>query len=278
VADEHPAEAETPAAPSPWTTLGAVLVPYAVALVAAELLLVLAVLTNDPEYLLLGLLLDVSLVLVLVVHASLVAPKDERLAAFLGALVLAPIVRVASMSTPFLPFTIIQWLAIISLPLLFAALAVMHGQGLRPRDVYLALGARRAVVANVGLGAFGLVLGFVEYQILLPEPWIDTFTPANLLLAGFVVFLATGLAEELIFRGVLLRTGIRLLGVGKALLYITVVFTALHIGFLSPLDLLFVFFAGLFFGLAVLATGSMWGAVAAHTLANVMLYLVMPFV
>ncbi len=255
----------------------ALLVDYLVVLVGAEFLLVLASATNDSTLSVLSLLIDAALVLFLSVWASLSASKDEALAAFLGALTLPPLLRVVSLATPFAPFTTIQWLAIVGIPLLLAAAAVMRALGLRPRDVFLGVGDHRYLPVNIALIVFGFGVGFLEYRILRPDPWIAAPSQGALALAIFAVFLTTGLAEELIFRGILLRVGIRFLGQRGALLYVTLVFSVFHIGFMSIPDFLLVLFSGLVFGVVVLLSKSLWGAIGAHTVANVALYLILPF-
>jgi len=55
------------------------------------------------------------------------------------------------------------------------------------------------------------------------------------------------------------------------------VFAVLHIGLWSPVGLLFVFLSGLLFGMVVLATKGLWGAALAHAVANVAVYLILPF-
>jgi membrane protease YdiL (CAAX protease family) len=68
-----------------------------------------------------------------------------------------------------------------------------------------------------------------------------------------------------------------LLGNRRGILFVTLVFTAMHIFFRNPLDLTFVFFVGLFFALVVVKTKNLWGAIMSHTLGNVVLYLIAPF-
>jgi membrane protease YdiL (CAAX protease family) len=51
----------------------------------------------------------------------------------------------------------------------------------------------------------------------------------------------------------------------------------MHIFFRNGYDLTFVFFVGLFYAIAVVKTKSLWGAIMSHTLGNVVLYLIAPF-
>lgn len=245
---------------------------------AAELSLVVGSLTTNPAWYSIGIVTDLSLIAVLLAQATQLRTKNPPLSSFLLALVLCPIVRVASLSAPFAPFPPLTFLLIVAFALLLGVASVAVALRLSPADLYLRIGSPTSLVTNIAIGLGGLGLGFVEFVILRPVPWIGTLTLGNLAFAAFVVFLSTGIAEELIFRGAIMRTAERLLGANRGLLIATVVFSILHIGFLSPLDLAFVFVAGLYFGVAVQKTGSLYGAILAHTLANTMLYLVLPFV
>ena len=58
----------------------------------------------------------------------------------------------------------------------------------------------------------------------------------------------------------------------------TATFASLHIFFLNGRDLVFAFGVGLFYGFIVLKTRNLWGVILSHSLGNVILYLVAPFV
>src|SRR5947208_1249907 len=129
------------------------------------------------------------------------------------------------------------------------------------------------------LAYLGLVT-LAEVFIAIPGPAspVDVpFQPIGLSMHILVVFLATGLSEELIFRGILLRRAVEALGGRSGLLYVTAIFASLHIFFLSGFDLLFVFGVGLFYGFVALKTKNLWGVILSHCLGNVILYLVAPF-
>src|SRR5206468_3641420 len=76
---------------------------------------------------------------------------------------------------------------------------------------------------------------------------------------GLVISLATGLSEELIFRGILLKRAVEALDERYGLLYVTAIFASLHLYFLSATDMAFVFAVGLFYGFVVLNTKNLWG-------------------
>ncbi len=167
---------------------------------------------------------------------------------------------------------------LLSLPLLLVPLSLARLLGmdrgtlgfghLTPTDLLL-----QTLVAGAGI-----LLGFVEFAILRPEvPWIPSPAPEHFFPAALAVSLSSGLAEELIFRGILLRQFMGVLRPQTSLLLVTGLFTVMHLGFLSPLDLAFVFAVGLLLAMVVLNTGRLHGVVACHSLANVTLYLVAPF-
>ena len=82
--------------------------------------------------------------------------------------------------------------------------------------------------------------------------------------------------EELIFRGVLQHTAVesfRWWGV----VYVSLLFAVLHVGFLSWLDVIFVFGVALFFGWVVKKTGSLLGVTLSHGITNIVLFLIVPF-
>ena len=86
-----------------------------------------------------------------------------------------------------------------------------------------------------------------------------------------------GFVEEFIFRGVLQRTAVAVFGSWWGIIYVSLLFAVLHMGFLSLIDVVFVFFVALFFGWVVKKTGSLFGVALAHGITNILLYLVVPF-
>jgi membrane protease YdiL (CAAX protease family) len=283
------AAATTPApVASPRRSRWTYLLAYLAAVILAEILI--AIPGNNPlvdrPFQPVGLGLHILLVFTLMFASVFLQARDAVLAPLLVAASLASLVRVFSLAVPRFPFfglavtnplNTIPWLALVSVPLLVAIVAVSYVQRLRPRD--LGLGIRRwQEIPLQGLIALtGIPLGLLEYAILKPTAWIPADTVGAIAVGGLVIFLATGLSEELIFRGILLKRAVEALGERSGLLYVTALFASLHIFFLSASDLVFVFAVGLFYGFVVLNTKNLWGAILSHSLGNVMLYLVAPF-
>jgi hypothetical protein len=97
----------------------------------------------------------------------------------------------------------------------------------------------------------------------------------DLILAALSLAIFTGFMEEIIFRGLL--QSMAGLALGRwGLLYVALLFGALHIGYLSVADVVFVTAVGVAFGLVVRWSGSILGVTLAHGLTNITLFLVMP--
>ena len=228
-----------------------------------------------------GLTLHILLVFALLFHAVTIQDKDTEVSVFLMALSLAPLIRIFSLSMPRFwgtaPTDTLPWLAVVGIPLLTAAAAVAYVQQLHPWLLGLGMGSWRDLAVQLGIGLTGIPLGFVEYAILREQAWVLKDTLVPVLLGGIVIFFSTGLAEELIFRGILLRRALEVLGRWTGVFFVTLVFTAMHIYFRNASDLAFVFLVGLFYAVAVVKTKNLWGAIMSHTLGNVILYLIAPF-
>src|SRR5213594_5259870 len=275
----------TPAMPaSRWPYLLA----YLAAVIAAEVLIAIPGATPlERPFQSIGLGIHILLVFTLMFLSVIIQPKDATLAPLLVAASLASLVRVFSLAVPRYPFfetpatkplNTIPWLALVSVPLLVSVAAVAYVQRLRPRDLGLAVRSWPEVVQQSAIALTGIPLGLVEFFILRPpDAWIATLTFSSLVLGGIVIFFATGFSEELIFRAILLKRAVEGLGTRGGLLYVTAIFASLHIFFLNGVDLVFVFAVGLFYGLIVLKTRNLWGVILSHSLGNVILYLVAPF-
>lgn len=239
---------------------------------------------NAGPYQEVGLTIHILIVFALLFHAVLAQERDRVLSLLLVALSLAPLIRVFSLSVPHYPppppgdpdLYILDYLGLVSLPLLSAVGAVIFVQGLRLADLGLGLHDLHEIPYQAMIGISGLPLGLVEYAILRPTEWQYGVVPGGFVTAVVIIILATGLSEELIFRGVLLRRATEALGRRPGILFVTIVFASLHIYFRNPVDLAFVFLVGLFFALVVVRTKSLWGATMSHSLGNVVLYLVAP--
>jgi membrane protease YdiL (CAAX protease family) len=240
---------------------------YLAAIAAAELLTALI----HPVW---GMLAHVSILAALLIHANLT--DDEAQRALLQSLAIAPIIRIVSLGMPMSRFPG-QWpYAIAAVPLLAATLVVIRGLSLDRSQLGLRLPRRRHWPITVAVAVSGLVIGRLEYELLNPEAIISDTGVAAIVSASIVLMLATGLVEELIFRGVLQATTTAALGTMSGIAYTSVLFGLLHIGHLSAPDVFFVSLVAVYFAWITRLTGSLVGVTLAHGLTNIALFIIFP--
>lgn len=224
-----------------------------------------------------GLGLHLLILLLLLAHAArrLDAVDSRNRHRLWASLALVPLVRVVSLTLPLSRFPPVYWFLFTSIPLFAAAVLVMRLLSLSWAEVGL---HRRGLPQQLAVALLGLAFGYVEYLILRPEPLIAEWTWRQFWWPALILLISTGLLEELIFRGIAQGAAVAALGPAPGVVYVALLFAALHIGYRSPADLLFVLGVGLLFGWIVLRTRSIVGVTLAHGLTNVTLFLIMPFV
>jgi membrane protease YdiL (CAAX protease family) len=255
---------EAPARPGLSRFAVVVLPAYAAAIAAAEMLTALA----DARW---GVGMHVVILWTLLLHFA--AAKEVSEGKALLALCLAPLIRILSLGMPLEDVDLVYWFLITGVPMIVAAFLVARTVGLTRHDLALTV---RDVRAQLAIGALGAAVGIVEYFILKPDPLIDELTWQQAWWPALILLVATGFGEELVFRGVMQSATGDVLG-NAAVLYVAVVFAVLHVGYKSAADVAFVFLVGLFFGWAVVRTRSLLGVTLCHGIANVALYVIVPF-
>lgn len=247
------------------------LLGYVAALMAGELLVTF----ENPMLVFAihgGLIVAVSLHLAWLASHRDDAATTHALTGLLLAILLAPLIRIISLTLPLAQIDAPYRYLFAGVPMTLGAVVVARTAGLRRGDVGLTVRAPRwqllAITVSVGLG-------FLEFLILRPAP----MGPLPWTVAGIVPSLAVGVAagfpEELIFRGVL-QTAARPIMGQATVLYATAIFTVLHIGYRSATDLAFVFGVGLFYGWIFERSRSILGTSIGHGIANVVLFFVAP--
>jgi uncharacterized protein len=223
----------------------------------------------NPSY---GLLMH-SMLLVSMLTLSAVWNKTNQRAHLFLCLSIAPLIRVFSLSLPLEYFPTYAWYLIAGVPMLIAAVTVMRLEGLRLSEV--GINFKRPRIQFIIMFT-GIPFGIIEYYILKPNPLAVSLSTINFVLLALGFIVATGFVEELVFRGVFQNNSIKIFGEKAGLISVAAVFAALHIGWLSIIDVGFVFVIGLFFGFLTFKTGSISGVSLSHGLTNVFLFLVMP--
>ncbi len=137
---------------------------------------------------------------------------------------------------------------------------------------------RKTVLKYVLIGAaIGIPTGVIEFAVLRPAPTFPTFEIRYLLRDLVYMVFFVGLAEELLFRGLLQNDLQAAFGWKWALFGSSAMFAVMHLTWRSIPELFFVFFAALILGGLYLKTKSLVGSIVAHGVNNVMLVAVMPY-
>ena len=221
----------------------------------------------DPS---LGLIVHGVLLVALMLHSS--RTLEYPIHGLLLILAFAPLIRLLSLSLPLASVPRVYWYLITSVPLFITAFVVVRTLGLSGASISMKWGR---VPLQLLFGLSGLALGYIEYQILRPQPLAKALTWKEAAIPALILLVCTGFLEELIFRGIMQRVAVRSLG-RFGLIYVALIFAILHIGHRSLLDILFVLGVGLLFGWVVVKTRSLLGVTLAHGFTNIMLFVVLP--
>jgi membrane protease YdiL (CAAX protease family) len=124
--------------------------------------------------------------------------------------------------------------------------------------------------------AVGFALGWGEYQVLRPGVLIPDFSLWSILTLTVTMTIFVGVVEEFVFRSALQTVMEERLGAIAGLIMASVLFGFMHSGYHIPLELLYVSFAGVVFGLLFWITKSLPVIALAHGITNVSLFLVAP--
>jgi uncharacterized protein len=213
------------------------------------------------------------IMIVFIIQSVFIQNSNQR--NLLLALSLVPLVRILSLALPLGQLSLVFRFPLIYAPLLAATIAVMWATGLRPAETGINLRYWPYQVAGGVIAGFGI--GITEYLIIGTSPLINTFSLEAIWLPALLIIISTGLVEELMFRGVLQKLSEAAMG-RQGIIYISLLFAILHLGFYSWQDVVFVFLVALFFAAIVKRTGSLLGAILAHGIANTTLFLIAPFI
>jgi len=220
-----------------------------------------------------GLIVEVAIILALLAQSSVA--ESYNFSNLLRSMMVLPMIRIIGLTLPIMQVPALYWFPIIAIPLFAASYTLMREQRLNRKKVGLILGN---IPVQLLIALSGFALGFIEFLILKPQPLISTFSFVPLISAVIILTISTGFAEELLFRGILQKNAENVFGSVFGLLYASLLFTCLHIGWHSFIDLIFVFGVAMFYGIVFQKTRSIFGVTLSHGISNSMLFLVMPFV
>ena len=246
---------------------------FIISLVYLDLLMSAELLTIS-NFVIYGIFLHLITLFLLLIHSALTSDRD--FSKLLLALILAPLIRILSLSLPLSHFSYIMWFVLISIPVYIALFTCIYIQGLNIRDIGLIPPRLRDIPIEVFIVLLGIPVGLIEYHILKPGMLVD-LKPGlqSFIVPSIILILSTGFLEELIFRGVMQHHAIENMGL-YGLFYISIIFGILHLGNLSIFDVILAFTIGFIYSLVVRKTGSIYGVSISHGLINIVLFLIAP--
>lgn len=218
-----------------------------------------------PRYTLWGYLITIFVC----VFASLRLTED--IPAF-RAFVLVSVFRLITLGMPVFFESTIYRLPLVYGPL-FPAIYLVG----RTRSPALSIGWKPAVLVLPVALPLSVLLAEIEYRLLRPEALISGWSGAQLVLIGIVMIGVVGLAEELLFRGILQRALQNRLGRWSGLVVASVLFGSMYSGYGVPAEPIYAAGMGLLFGLIYDWTDSLALVAVIHGLLNVFLFAVIPF-
>ena len=217
-----------------------------------------------------GLAVHALLVIALLGKGVITEGKDHELYVALSVL---PLIRILAIAMPFWMTNQTGHFALVNLPLIVATLMAARYLGLGRKGFGLTLGGLRW---QLPVALSGIAIGAAERLIIQPSALAPDLSLASIWWPALALLLFTGLSEELLFRGVLQGAAVKGIGARWGIVYVALMFGALHIGWESILDVAFVTAVGLYFGWVAHKTGSILGITFAHGVANIMLFIVLP--
>jgi len=241
-----------------------------IVLLGLSLVLLLEEILVNSKLILYGLLLAFSMMVVLPVFAALVRDFARCLEAY-GIVFVSRIVFIP-LQPAFLTMALSQP---VLYTLIFLSLAFyMRFRGVSTEQVGITRG-RFSPFLQVPVGVvLGILIGLIEYQILVPIPigtqerLLETVAYLSVVM---LVFVAT--TEEIMFRGLLLNFVSGAVPVAQSILIVSVQFGLMHFGWGVPLELLFAYLAGILFSFAFYKTHSLLMPILMHGVGNITLYL-----
>ena len=124
--------------------------------------------------------------------------------------------------------------------------------------------------------AVGFILGWGEENVLHSGTLVPDYSIKSILILSLTMIIFVGIVEEFVFRSALQTVIEERLGGFVGLVLTSIIFGFMHSGYRLPLELLFVAFAGMVFGLLFWITRSLPVIAVTHGVTNISLFLVAP--
>jgi CheY-like chemotaxis protein len=225
----------------------------------------------------LGLFVHGVLLLAIFLHAYNLAPGPER--TFFLALWLAPLTRIYGLGQPYAGLSPLAWWAWTAIPMVVAGIVALRLGGQTAREAGLIPHPQEVPIA-VFLLPVGMALGVLVYLLLEPRALSRELVASNLALVALVVVVNPGVVDEIVFRGVLQRASLGVLGSGLSILYTSLLYAPiLPPGLNGGLTgVVITFCLGLMLSATSVRTGSILSAASAHAGLALGLFVIAPYV
>lgn len=195
---------------------------------------------------------------ILLAYGSARVDRPEGQAAV--ALSVVPLLRVLSIALPSFLVPVWIWHAEIGIAVIVATLLASRLIGIGPTD----LGLRTVPERDTVLAALaGLPLGFLASRIAETSSILPDRALTTVVVASLAVIIGAAFAEELLFRGLLLRVAERA-GGGDGVLVSSALSTLFYVGTLNIRYVVLMGLVSIVFATVTRRSGSIWPAVACH--------------
>lgn len=197
---------------------------------------------------------------------AVVADGSEIAKAF----VLIPLFRLVNLGIPVFSESTIVWLALIYGSIVIAT--VLTAVALPAARLCTRDDLKKLTIYSPVVGGAAILLGAIEYWILLPEPFVTSLSDPEgvffvIIMVGFI-----GLGEELLFRGVIQSTVADYAGPGPAVVVSTLLFGVLHSGLVVPEAIAWATLTGAVFSVYYQLTANWVVTGIVRGVANVLIY------
>jgi membrane protease YdiL (CAAX protease family) len=192
-----------------------------------------------------GIVLALALV-VLIYFAVSLPERENDVTRAAESLALVPLYILFTSSLPWFFVEQVYLLPAVYSIVLALVLLHMYDKQITPESLGLTFrGSFRWIVL---CSILAIPTGTIEYLVLRPEPAAPSFELTNLLRDFVYMLLFVGLAEEILFRGLIQRDLQRVFVPWKGLFLASYLFGVMHMTWRSVAELLFTFFAVLLMG------------------------------
>jgi len=194
------------------------------------------------------------------------------------ALIFVPLLRLLNLGTGAIRFDPFVWLVGVYGLLLVSVVLVMreYDVGLAELGLDIFDSRRQVGIAAAGV-VLGIVLGGVQWLLELEEMPVAPTLP-NVIVAALVMGVLVGFVEELLFRGLLQEWLADTVSEWLAVVVVSVLFGFMHSIWFAPANVVFAFMVSLLIGSVYAVTRNFWFIWAVHSIINVMIFAVLPFV